>query len=77
MAPSEVSSTARFDAISATVASTNGSGTGGGVSRIVTRRISTRSFGTVASAGTVEIFCATVMPSTTRANTVYWPSSAG
>ena len=77
MFPSEVSSTTCCFAISSALADTNGSGTGAGFSRIVTLRITMRSDGTFALAGTVEIFCATPMPSATRPKTVYWPSSAG
>ncbi len=71
MFPIVVSMTARYFDSSSAVVDTNGSGTGAGLSRMVAFLISTRSLGIVMSAGTVEIVCATVMPSTTRANTVY------
>jgi hypothetical protein len=59
------------------VTSANGSGSGGGVARIVTRVITTRSAGTpLLLAGTFEMACTTSMPSTMRPNAVYWPLSA-
>ena len=48
------------------------------MSRIVTDVISIRSVAfPLSSTGASEIFWTTLMPSTTRANTVYWPSSTG
>jgi hypothetical protein len=48
-----------------------------GVSRIVTERIAIRDRGALrSSASTAEIYCTTSSPSATRANRVYWPSSA-
>ena len=52
-------------------------GSATGLSRIDTFLISMRAAGTELVAGVVEIFCATLIPSTTRAKTVYCPSSAG
>ena len=56
MLPRDVSSTTRCRAISSALADTNGSGSGAGLSRIVTLRITIRSAGMFAFAGTVEIF---------------------
>ncbi len=77
MLPIEVSITARAADSCSTVSVENGSGTGAGFSRIVTVLISIRASGTVFFAGAVEIFCATLMPSATRAKIVYCPSRAG
>jgi hypothetical protein len=77
MSPIDVASTARVPESCSTLSVENGSGTGAGLARIVTVLISMRASGTVFLAAVVEIFCATLMPSTTRANTVYCPSSAG
>ena len=76
MFPSDVSMTARVRPSSSDVSERNGSGTGAGLSRMVTLVMTMRSAGTVASAGMLEIFCTTLIPSATRAKTVYWPSSA-
>ena len=77
MAPSVVSSTARYLASSSTVSVANGTGSGGGVSRIVTESISIRSVTLpCASTGASEIACTTSSPSTTRPNTVTVPLSA-
>ena len=78
MLPMLVSSTARYALSSAALSVENASGLAAGLSRIVTDRIAMRSFGRpFSSAATSEIFCATRMPSLTRPNTSYVPSSPG
>jgi hypothetical protein len=71
MFPIDVSSTARYFDSSPDDSVVNGSGAAAGLSRMVTFVMTTRCFGTVLSASTCEIFCATLSPSATRANTVY------
>ena len=66
--PALVSRTARYCESCCTESLTNGTG---GVSRIVTLRISIRSDGIISVAATVENFWTTAIPYATRANTVY------
>jgi hypothetical protein len=76
--PAEVSSTARYDASVSAVSVLKGSGSGGGVSRISTDSMPTRSVVIPSGvAGVSEMAWTTSMPSETRPKTVYLPDSDG